>query len=212
MSRVLLDIQYLPSLEYFCCLNQYDEIIIEQEEYFEKQSYRNRCHILSSNKMERLIVPVIGGRKKIKVKDIQIDYTQKWLLNHLRTIRSAYGKAPFFEYYFDHFELIFQKKEKYLLDFNMQLLQLCFKFLHIDKPITLSNSYIKSTESDIADYRSTIHPKKPYTDHHLYSPQNYTQVFGLSFVENLSVIDLLFCEGPNSRNVINLSTKGKVNI
>ncbi|UII22870.1 WbqC family protein [Fulvivirga ligni] len=212
MSSVLLDIQYLPSLEYFCCLNQYDEIIIEQEEYFEKQSYRNRCHILSSNKVERLIVPVIGGRKKIKVKDIQIDYTQKWLLNHLRTIRSAYGKAPFFEYYFDHFEFIFQKKEKFLLDLNMQLLQLCFKFLHIDKPITLTNSYIKSTEADIVDFRSAIHPKKPHTDHNLYTPQSYTQVFGLSFVENLSVIDLLFCEGPNSRNVINLSTKGKVNI
>ncbi|UII28747.1 WbqC family protein [Fulvivirga maritima] len=212
MSSVVLDLHYLPSLEYFCCINQFDNIIIEQEEYFEKQSYRNRCHILSANKAERLIVPVIGGRKKIKVKDIQIDYSQKWLLNHLRAIQSAYGKAPFYEYFIDHFEEIFQKRDKFLFDLNLNLLKICLKFLQIDKPITFTNSYIKYSEANIKDYRSVVHPKKDYKTNSIYQPQEYPQVFGVSFAENLSIIDLLFCEGPNSKNIINQSTRLKVNI
>ena len=95
-SKVLIDLQYLPCTRFFSTLLQFDEIVLESHEHYVKQSYRNRCYILGANKVEMLIVPVVDGNKKILVKDIQIDYQQKWPEIHWRTIKAAYGKSPFF--------------------------------------------------------------------------------------------------------------------
>lgn len=206
MKTALLDLHYLPSIEYFTCLIKYDRILIEKEEHFVKQTYRNRCHILGANQVDRLSIPVIGGNKKIKVKDLQIDYSQNWLNVHWRAIMSAYGRAPFYEFFSDYFEAGFQKREKYLFDFNYRLLNVCLKLLKIDPIINFTDQFEKDSEKDIIDLRSAIHPKKDYNLNGFYQPVPYQQVFGKAFVANLSIIDLLFCQGPDSARMIKEST------
>ncbi|MTI19478.1 hypothetical protein E1176_00440, partial [Fulvivirga sp. RKSG066] len=143
-KAALVDLHYLPSLEYFALLNSYEHIVFEAEEHFEKQSFRNRCNILAANKVEKLSVPVIGGRKKVKIKEIQIDHTQRWQKDHWRAIQSAYGRAPFFEFFAEYFEPFFQKQEKYLFDFNYKLLTLCLKLSQIKVDYTFTETYEKS--------------------------------------------------------------------
>lgn len=207
MSKtVLIDLQYLPSLEFFAVLFKYDNIILEKEEHFVKQTFRNRCEILSANKVEKLIVPVIGGRKKIKMKDIQIDHDQNWQKNHWRAIQSAYGRAPFYEFFVHYFEPLFQKQEKYLYDFNYKLLSLCLKLLQQKIKFAETSAYEKTPSDDqIVDLRSIVSPKRGYKSNSLYSPVSYPQVFGKNFVANLSILDLLFCEGPNAKTVVTKS-------
>lgn len=201
-ENILIELQYLPSLEYFTCLLQCKDIYIEACEHFVKQTYRNRCHIRGANKVETLSVPIVKGNRKILVKDTKIDYNQKWLGNHWRAITSAYGKAPFFEYYEAYFHDIFYKKIKFLFDLNYELLTLCLKLLQIDKKLILSEKYNKSPENGILDLRSVVHPKKGHQQNGFYMPYLYNQVFGKNFVENMSIIDLLFCEGPNAPLVL----------
>lgn len=197
-KTALIDLHYLPCIEYFICLKKFNTILIEKEEYYVKQTYRNRCHVLSANKVERLSVPVEGGNKKIKIKDIRVSYKEKWYNDHWRTIMSAYGRAPFYEFFSDYFETEFQKREKFLFDLNLNLLTLCLKLLQIKPVIKFTDKFEKKPESDIIDLRSVIHPKRSYGQNAFYHPQPYQQVFGNTFVANLSIIDLLFCEGPNA--------------
>ncbi|MEP2771646.1 MAG: WbqC family protein [Fulvivirga sp.] len=205
-KTALIDLQYLPSLEYFAVLFKYDKIIIEKEEHFVKQTFRNRCEILSANKVEKLSVPVIGGRKKIKVKDIQIDHEQNWQKDHWRAIQSAYGRAPFYEFFAHYFEPFFQKQEKFLYDFNFRLLTLCLKLLQKKIIFEETSEYIKSPLNDQTDdLRSEISPKIGYKSNKHYRPVSYPQVFGKNFVANLSIIDLLFCEGPNAKTLVTKS-------
>lgn len=209
-KKLLIDLHYFPSIEYFTTLFRYKKIVFEVEEHFEKQSYRNRCHILSANKTEKLSLPVIGGRKKIKTKDITIDHTQRWQKDHWRAIQSAYGRAPFFEFFSHYFEPLFQKREKYLVDINLEILTICLQLLQTKIAFSLSKTYEKEPESDeYSDLRSVIHPKKDFSDNNLYKPVVYPQVFGSNFVPNLSIIDLLFCEGPNAKNIVTKSFKSE---
>ena len=204
MSKTaLIDIHYLPSIEYFTVLFRYDKIILEKEEHFVKQTFRSRCEILTANKIEKLSVPVVGGRKKIKMKDIQIDHEQQWQKNHWRAIQSAYGRAPFYEFFVHYFEPFFSKQEKFLYDFNFKLLSLCLKLMQAKIKFEETATYEKSPLDDqIDDLRSIVSPKRGYKSNTLYTPVSYPQVFGKNFVANLSIIDLLFCEGPNAKNLV----------
>src|SRR5690349_1049815 len=100
----------MPCLAYFAALISRPEIVVEKYEHYEKQSFRNRCYIKGPHRIESLIVPVTGKSGKPLITDIRIDYNQKWLNNHWRTIRTAYGNAPFFEYYAPDVENILFKK------------------------------------------------------------------------------------------------------
>ena len=199
---VLIELQYLPNTLYFSILANADKIIIERNENFVKQTYRNRTHILTPNGVDSLSIPLIGSQKKIKIDEIEIDHNQKWANRHWRAIKSAYGKAPFFEYYADYIETEIYRNHKTLFDLNLSLLTLCLKFLQIDTPIIFTSTYQKSPDLPIIDLRSTIHPKKPFTSSisHVYIA--YQQVFGNSFAEGLSILDLLFSEGPNAGSII----------
>ncbi|MDX1628187.1 MAG: WbqC family protein, partial [Fulvivirga sp.] len=167
-----------------------------------------RCHILGANQVHTLSVPVIGGRRKIKMKDIAIDHSQRWQKDHWRTIQSAYGRAPFFEFFAEYFAPFFSKREKFLWNLNLDILTTCLKLLQKQVNFQFSDTYQKSPDpAEIIDFRSQIHPKKPPVNNQLYSPVPYTQVFGNKFVPNLSIIDLLFCEGPNAGNIVTKSLK-----
>lgn len=194
-----IDLQYLPSLEYFCALLKNEKIIIESHEYFEKQSYRNRCIIQTTNKIDTLTVPVQNGNKKVLIKDLKIDYSQDWNRRHWGAIHSAYGKSPFFEFYSEYFKITLDKKPDFLFDLNVEILTICLKLLRLEKKIIFTENYQKNVETD---FRGLIHPKRNYELNNLYQPFSYRQNFGNEFVPNLSILDLLFCQGNQSLSIL----------
>jgi hypothetical protein len=201
----LIEAQYLPPIAYFSAISKATEVLIEKHEHYEKQSYRNRCYVNSVQGREMLIVPLTSKHGKIKICDVKIDYTQKWLNNHWRTIQSAYGKAPFFEYYSDDLHGILFTKFQFLYDLNFTLLTMCLKWLKFKIPIRESLTYIQTIEPAFINLRSVIHPKTTLSER-FYEPAVYPQVFGNKFVKNLSLIDLVFCEGPGAWAVVEAST------
>jgi hypothetical protein len=205
MSTLLLETQYLPSIRYFVEILNHDRLIIEAFENYQKQTYRNRCRILTSNKINILSVPVINTHRKVLTREVEIDYSQKWLNMHWRGITSAYAKSPFFEYYADYFKEVLFKKQRFLFDLNIELLTLCLKFLRVDKSIELSKEYYNvSDREDVIDLRNIIcHNSKS----EIITGIEYTQVFGRQFVPNLSILDLLFCEGNNASKILIMSKK-----
>ena len=198
----LIDLQYLPQVNYFALLLTEPELEIDGYEHFVKQTYRNRCRILTANGIDELSIPVLGGSKKILTKDIRIDYSQKWLNRNWRAIQSAYGKAPFFEYYAEDLLAVYQKKHEFLFDFTHELLTQCLDFLQFDIKLKFTKSYHNLEETPQNDFRSTINPKSNPNIINTYKHPIYPQVFGNNFVNNLSVIDLIFCEGPQAGGII----------
>lgn len=208
---ILIELQYLPPLEYFVLFLGEDNIMLDAHEHYVKQSYRNRSYIRGPHQVEILTVPVSGGSKKILTSQIRIDYSQPWVQQHWRALQAAYGKAPFFEHYAPYFQECYQQASEYLWELNLALLTLCLKLLQIDKTIHFSNAYLYSTNPTVRDYRSGINPKKNGLENKIYRPQPYNQIFGKDFVGNLSIIDLLFCEGPAARLILEESTGARLN-
>ena len=198
----IIDLQYLPQAYYFALLLTEQEIEIDGYEHFVKQTYRNRCRILTANGIDDLSIPVLGGRKKILTKDIRIDYSQKWLNRNWRAIQSAYGKAPFFEYYAEDLLAVYQKKHEFLFDLTHELLTQCLDFLQFDITLKFTTAYHSLEKTPQNDFRSKINPKSTPDIINTYTQFIYPQVFGNNFVNNLSVIDLIFCEGPQAGVII----------
>lgn len=196
MSEILFSTAYLPPIEFFKNMMEHNHIIIEQYETYPKQTYRNRCEILSANGKLSLTIPVIkiNGNHTL-TKDVEISYSTNWQKIHWRAIESAYNNSPFFIYYSDLFYPFYEKKNKYLIDYNNELLELILKILKVNTKFSLSAKYEKQPIQTI-DLRDTIHPKKNIvTLEKKY--QAYNQVFldKFGFISNLSIIDLLFNEG-----------------
>jgi hypothetical protein len=204
-KSILIELQYLPSIAFFSNLEGKEELILEANEFFEKQTYRNRCHLLSSQQIEILTVPLQGANKKIKTKDIKIDNSQNWNKKHWRSIQTCYGKSPFFEFFADEFKVIYENDYKFLWNLNIDLLTICLKITGQKIKITESVSYEKNISGNVMDARSLIHPKKPNFLNQFYKPTSYGQSFGNNFEPNLSIIDLLMNEGPNAKTIIQQS-------
>lgn len=202
---LILEAQYFPSVAYFVALANADKVVIDTCEHFEKQTYRNRCTIVGANGPLNLTIPIQHTKLKIPMKDVLIDYKQKWLNTHWRAIQSAYGKAPFFDYYAFYIEEELKQEYSGLMELNKALLTLCLKLLQLDVRIEWSENYIEPNEVGIIDFRSFIHPKKQIAELSGFKPEMYTQIFGNEFVPNMSILDLLFCEGPNALEIIRRS-------
>lgn len=205
MAGLLIETQYLPPIAYFSYLVETNELILEAHENFEKQTYRNRCQILSSQQIDTLTIPLQGANKKIKTKDIKIDNDQPWQIKHWRTIKTCYGKTPFFEFFSDEFKPIFHAKYGFLWDFNLDLLTKCLEIIKLPIRISETHTFEKEIKNNVIDARSLISPKKAEFLKDNFLPQQYYQNFGNTFEKNLSVIDLLMNEGPNALNVIKAS-------
>lgn len=202
---ILTELFYLPCIEYFVLINGNKGLYIDGTEKYQKQTYRNRTQILLANKVNTLSVPVLGGNKKQPYKEIKIDYNQKWKNIHLRGIQSGYGKAPFYEYFFPYLERVYDKNLTFLFDHNIELLTVCLKLLQIDTKINLVLGCDDS--NDFLDRRGLINAKEGFTSRNVMTAYPYDQMFGVNFVPNLSVLDLLFCKGPESKDVLNKSKK-----
>ncbi|MGL1889692.1 MAG: WbqC family protein [Reichenbachiella sp.] len=196
--KTIIESQYFPCIEYFSLLKSKEEIWIETKENFVKQTYRNRCYILGSNKTLPLAIPMQGGNGKTPMDEIKIEYKHSWLNDHWRAIQSAYNKSPYFEYYEGYLHDILFKKHERLLDLNNEILTFCLKALNIDIKINFTDKYEIDKLGQLDDKRSLIHPKKGYIYNEIYDLIPYNQMFGKEFVGNLSVLDLLSNNGPES--------------
>ncbi len=201
-----IELHYLPCIEYFTVLKRHDQVYLDIGEIYQKQSYRNRCYILGANKVQLLSIPVLEGNKRKATKDIKIDYSQKWMNLHIRGIQSAYGKAPFFEYYFDYFLSLFNKKYAYLHELSFDMLTLCLKLMQIDSEVILVDDKKNLEQAADNQFFNQINRKIEADSRNFYIAVPYNQLFGKQFVPNLSIIDLLFCEGPNSAEIVHQST------
>jgi hypothetical protein len=196
LRKILLTTAYLPPLEYFSAISHADDIFIEYEENYLKQSYRNRCYILSSHGLQCLTVPVyLGSQHKTQVKDIKIDYTKRWQQVHLRAITASYSSSPYFQFYFENIEKIISGNNEFLLDLNMRLTITVLEMLKLRRSLTCTTSFQPVVDAE-NDYRYKISPKK---ESH-YSAREYMHVFdsGDQFIHRLSIIDLIFNKGPEA--------------
>ena len=201
-STILIELHYLPCIAYFSYIASFENVLIDIGEEYSKQSYRNRCRINGANKVENLIIPVKKRDHKQRFSEVEIDYSQKWLNSHIRAIQSAYGKAPFFEYYAEDIFEIYQARPQRLMDLNQKFLTKCLELLELQINIDLVDSINIFSNKEVYNAKNVINPKKILPEDSLFYPQKYFQVFGKNFVPNISVIDLIFCEGPGAGRVI----------
>ena len=202
MKTAILSSAYFAPVQWYQKLNRYENIVIEQHDNFIKQTYRNRCVIATTQGLQALTIPVErpsdARLDKTQLKDICISDHGNWRHLHWKALLSAYGESPFFEYYADDIRPFFEKKWKYLLDFNMEINQKMMELLDIEKScLSLSNEYSSyEGDSDTVDFREVIRPKHPGEDKE-WQPKKYYQVYQqkFGFQPNLSILDLLFNEG-----------------
>ena len=218
MSK-LLTTAYFPPVSYFAAMAQEmsglisrrgdgsslelspSVVYIEACENFQKQSYRNRCQFYGADGVQSLFVPIKheGGTHKIPICDLKIDYKTPWVQQHQRAIVSAYRTSAYFEYYQDELFEILERKYERLFDLNLALIKFFIEKTGIKTDLRLTEDYILEPEMD--DLREVIHPKRTNTilaDLGLEKP--YFQVFAQKhgFQKDLSIMDLLFNEGPDS--------------
>ena len=198
MKQYCLSTAYLAPVEYYMLLSDADKILLEQHDFFVKQTYRNRCTIATANGVMDLIIPVEkSASNKTLIKDIRISDHGNWKINHWKAILSAYQSSPFFEYYADDLVYCYEKQWDFLWDFNLVLQEKMLILLDIHPEINLTDKYQADYHNEYIDLREAIHPKKEnvITDLHSYY-QVFSQKFG--FQKNLSIIDLLFNMGNES--------------
>jgi hypothetical protein len=192
-NGALLPMFYLPPVEYFTVINQHKpNILIEKHEHFPKQTYRNRAHIYSPEGVLQLVVPVVKGSKvHTPIKDVRISNDFAWQRLHWMGLQSCYRRSAYFEFYEDDFAHFYEK----LFDYNEELLQMILKFLKAQVKLTYTDDYHRE-QAQLIDYRNILHPKKDA----VIEQKPYFQVFEerKGFLRNLSIVDLLFNQGPQS--------------
>ncbi|WP_057937530.1 WbqC family protein [Algoriphagus resistens] len=204
-KSIAVDLHYFPNLEFFAAIAEAEELVFFPDAIYKRQSFFNRTQIRLANKVGTLSVPIQGRRPRVSQKEIKIDNSQNWLAVHQRGIQSAYGKAPFYEYYFPYFEKVFRQSHDNLWELNWEMLTICLKLLGM--PVKM-RAYDKSQDQTWEqDIREQLMPSVPFSERNYYSPALYFQLFGLDFDPNLSILDLLFCEGPASKGIVLKSVK-----
>jgi len=200
---------YNGPLNYFARLVREDEITLEQYDSYAKQTYRNRCLIMGPNGVQSLSVPV-KKRPGVKnhLRDIKLDYDTPWNKIHWRSLVASYAASPFFEFFEDDLGLLYEKRYEFLTDLNLKLLDWALRILGLNTPVSFSNFFTEIEGNE--DPRFFIHPKMDQAvldpDFH---PAHYHQVFSdrLGFQSNLSILDLIFNEGPAALSILHKSLK-----
>ena len=198
MENICLTSAYLAPVEYYSAMAKADIVFLEHCEFYEKQSYRNRCNIAGANGQLALTIPVEKSKgSRMLTRDVRISEHSDWQLQHWRSIESAYNSTPFFEYYKDDLIPFYEKNWTFLWDFNTEIQTKLLELLDLQIDIQLTKEYKVDFDENVQDVRNSIHPKK---ETEVGSFRTYYQVFEqrFGFIPNLSSIDLLFNMGNES--------------
>lgn len=197
-SELIVSSAYLAPVSYYASMIASKKTLVECYDNYEKQSYRNRCSILTANGVRALTIPVEKTNKTL-MKDVRISTHDDWQIKHWRAIESAYNSSAFFEYYADDLKPFYEKKWDFLFDFNQEIQYTVLQLLDTELTIEHTINYQTHTENSV-DLRQQVHPKRVFD----FNIKNYYQVFDLKFGfnPNLSIIDLLFNMGPESQLVL----------
>ena len=192
---LLIHPTYFPNVITCAHMAKADRVIFEKHDNYQKQTYRNRTHILGANGKLALTIPVVYSQKQRQLyKDIRIANTEAWQAHHWKSLLSAYGASPFYEYYKDELYPLFHNSQAFLFDFNILCLDVIKDCLQWDLPYEFTTEFEK--ESTLDDQREFVNARKEKR----LDQDTYTQVFSdkFGFTHNLSILDLLFNEGPNA--------------
>lgn len=186
---------YFPNIAHFVAMVKSDSVCFEVCDNYQKQSYRNRTEIYGANGKLALTVPVsYSQRNRQFYKDVKIANEDDWQLQHLKSLQSAYSMSPFFEFYIDDLMPLFETKFDFILDLNLKCFEILQDSLQLELNVSKSTVFEKDALNKI-DFRPLA--KRNYQANNL---EYYTQVFTEKhgFISNLSILDLLFNEGPNT--------------
>ena len=189
--NTLIHPTYFPSISHFVAIAKAESVVFEMEDNFQKQTNRNRMYIYSPNGIQLLNVPIKSCNSKQMTKDVKLETAFDWQKQHFKSLESAYRTSPFFEYFEDTFQPIFTKKHIFLMDLNLETINLVSKCLRLDFQPQKTTEYFHEVPQ-FEDFRGLANGKKDENEF-----ENYTQVFHTKhgFLNNLSILDLLFNEG-----------------
>jgi hypothetical protein len=196
--NLIIESQYFPPVIYYKISYNLTNMLFEQCETYQKMSFRNRCQIAGSEGIIDLSIPLAGGRdQKRLTREVRVAEGWRWQAQHWKTIVSCYNRSPWFEYYRDGLEALFQRRVDFLIDWNLLCFEWSLRALGMSKTVALTERYQErySPEEGI-DWRGKIVPKHRGE----WPAMAYRQVFEerTGFIPNLSVLDLLFCEGKEA--------------
>ena len=202
--KILLPIFYLPPISWFAVfLKDENEVVLEQFENFPKQTYRNRANIYGANGRLSLIIPTRHTGKRV-LKETEISHRENWQQLHWKSIKTAYQSSPYFEFYEEKLQKIFEFKTDSLIEFNLNALKIIQDILKTEKAYSLNNDYVKIPLEE--NYREKFSAKKETE----FEMEEYYQTFSdkLGFEKDLSILDLICNKGPETLTYLkNIQTK-----
>ncbi len=207
-EKVLLSSAYFPPYHYFALIQRYRDVLIENQENYIKQTWRNRCRICSSNGPMNLSVPVLEGSfHKIPFSKVRIDYTKRWQQVHLGALEASYRAAPFFEFYYDKIREVINARYEFLWELNLHSMNTVCGILKLNASLELTDIFNREPYVP-GDFRYSLSPKKGVPES-TFRKKSYSQVFSdrFGFIPWLSILDLLFNEGPFSLKYLELVVK-----
>tara|TARA_R110002012_G_scaffold319389_2_gene539709 strand:- start:98821 stop:99441 length:621 start_codon:yes stop_codon:yes gene_type:complete len=198
--NILIHPTYFPSIAHFVAISQAETVTFEMADNFQKQTFRNRTYIYGANGKLLLNIPVVHTQKDRQLYvDVQTFNEENWQRNHWKSLESAYKTSPFFEFYEDELKPVFEKPVSNLLNFNLHCFQTICDCLQLDIKTKQTTTFEKEP-AQFTDLRYLVKAKGEKAP----NLKSYTQVFDdkHGFINNLSILDLLFNEGPNALNYL----------
>ena len=201
---LVIELQFLPSIEYFCALLAHKQVFLEAHESYIKGSYRNKARIITANGIQRLSIPLKRGKHQQKnIQSVEISNNEDWRRLHWKSLKTAYENAPYWEDYEQEIKDLLDSPNQHLWDYNLNILKGLIELLSLDREINFTKEYVSNYDTKI-DLRHKLLPKNNTWTLKAIQEVKYSQVFEdrLTFIPNASILDLIFCKGPEASLIL----------